>query len=43
MGVITRVDERVETLYFDNARIPAALSHLVGMLKQRLEAKYRRP
>ena len=43
MGVSTRVGERVETLYFESDRIPAALGRLVGLLKQRLEATNRAP
>jgi hypothetical protein len=43
MGVSTRRGERVETLYFDHARIPDELGQLVAMLKQRLEATHRRP
>jgi len=41
MGVSTREGERVETLYFDDDEIPAALSGLVALLKQRLEATNR--
>jgi hypothetical protein len=43
MGVSMRVNGRVETLYFDHERVPAALSQLVAMLKQRLEASHRGP
>jgi hypothetical protein len=39
MGVTTRVGDRVETLYFDNATIPPGLSSLVSVLKHRLEIR----
>lgn len=42
MGVSTRGSgEKVETLYFEQTRLPKALSELVGMLKARLEATNR--
>lgn len=41
MGVSTRTEERIETLYFDGGELPRALSELVGMLKARLEATNR--
>ncbi len=37
MGVSTRVNEHVDTLWFENRRSPPALSQLVSLLKQRLE------
>ena len=43
MGVSARAGERVETLYFDNDRVPAALGDLVAILKQRLEATNQSP
>jgi hypothetical protein len=41
MGVSTRLNEHVDTLYFESRRIPAALSELVSLMKQRLEATNR--
>jgi hypothetical protein len=43
MGVSVRVNEQVQTLYFDHHRMPSALAQLVGLLKQRLEATNRAP